>query len=110
MASYHFNEIELEEECDPDPYFCDPIPNFESMMTHVSLPNLDPFSELTLIPVLIDFEIEPPILESHIPLMGRQFEFQLFNFDSILEPKLIFETKLNLSHIPESVLIPFLSF
>jgi len=33
------------------------------MLTPVSLPNLDPFLGPTLIHVLIDLEIEPPILE-----------------------------------------------
>jgi len=70
LASFHFNEIELKHECeyDPDPQLCDSIPIFESMLTRVSLPKLDPVPEPTLIPVSIDFEIEPPLLDSHISI------------------------------------------
>ena len=57
LASFHFNKIELEYECDPDPQLCDSIPFFEAMLTLVSLPELDPFLEPILIPVFIDFEI-----------------------------------------------------
>jgi len=41
LASFSFNEIELENECDPDPQPCYSVPIFESMSTPVSLPNLD---------------------------------------------------------------------
>jgi len=41
------------------------------MLTPVSLPDLDPILKLTLILVLIDLEHEPPILDSHIPLLGK---------------------------------------
>jgi len=75
LASFHFKKIELESECGPDLQLCDSIPIFESMFTSVSLPDLDPFSELTLIHVLIDFEFELPILESRILLMGKECEF-----------------------------------
>ena len=51
LASHHFNKIGLEYECDLDPQFCDSVPNFEFMLTHVSLPDLDYIVELTLIPV-----------------------------------------------------------
>jgi len=33
LASFSFNEIELEWECDPDPQSCDSVPIFESMLT-----------------------------------------------------------------------------
>ena len=69
LVSFHFNEIELEYECEPDPPLCDSIPIFESMLTPVSLPKLDPLLEPTLIPVSMDFEIEPFLLDSHISLM-----------------------------------------
>jgi len=72
LASFQFNEIELECECDPDPQPCDSVHIFESMLTPVSLPNLDQFPEPTFIPVPIDLEIESPILDSHIPLLGRE--------------------------------------
>ena len=75
MASFHFNEIELDHECEPDPQLCDSVSIFESMLTPVILPNLDQFSEPTFIPVPINLEIESPILDSHIPLMGKECEY-----------------------------------
>jgi len=69
LASFHFNKIELEHECDPDLQLCDSILIFESMLSPVSLPKLDPFLEPTLISVSIYFEIEPSLLDSHISLM-----------------------------------------
>ena len=75
LTSFSFNEIEHVCECDPDPQPCDSVPIFESMLTPVSLPNLDPFLESTLISIPIDFEIEPPVLKSHIPLMEKECEF-----------------------------------
>jgi len=74
LVSFHFNKIELEHECNPGPQLYDSILIFESMLTPVSLPKLDPFSEPTLIPVSIDFEIEPPLLDSHISLMEKKCE------------------------------------
>jgi len=41
LISFHFNKIELEHECDLNPQLCDSVSNFESMLTHVSLPDLD---------------------------------------------------------------------
>ena len=41
LASFHFNEIELDYECEPYPQLCDSISIFESMLTPVFLPNLD---------------------------------------------------------------------
>ena len=43
LASYHFNEIELEYECYLDHQLCDSIPIFEYMLTPVSLPDLNQF-------------------------------------------------------------------
>jgi len=51
----------------------------------VSLPNLDPISEPTLIPVLIDYEIESPIVDSHIPLMDQECELKFIDLDPTLE-------------------------
>ena len=65
LASFHFNEIELDHECEPDPQLCDLVSIFESMLTPVFLPNLDQFSELTFITVPIDLEKESPILDSY---------------------------------------------
>ena len=31
LASFYFNEIELEDECDTDSQYCDSVPLFESM-------------------------------------------------------------------------------
>ena len=66
LESFHFKKIELDYEYDPDPQLCDSILIFESMLTSVSLPDLDPIPEPTLIYVPIKLEIEPPILKSHI--------------------------------------------
>ena len=66
---------------------------------------MGPISEPTLILIPIELEIEPPILKCHIPLMGKEYEFQFFDLKPFLEPKLTLEPKLNLSHIFESVLI-----
>ena len=74
LASFHFNEIELDYECEPDSQLCDSVSIFESMLTPVFLPNLDQFSE-TFIPVPIDFKIESPILDSHIPLIEKNMNF-----------------------------------
>jgi len=79
LASFNFNEIELDYECEPDPQLCDSVSIFESMLTPVSLPNLDQFSEPTFIPIPIDHEIESPIFDDHIELD------QLCNFESPME-------------------------
>ena len=75
MASFHLKKIELEYECDPDPQLCDSVPIFESMLTPVFLPDFDPIPEPTLIYVPIELELKPSILESHILLMGKKYEF-----------------------------------
>ena len=103
LASFSFNEIELECECDPYPQPCDLVFIFESILTLLSLPNLNQFLELTFIPILIDLEIESPILDSHISLMGKECEFQFLDLDSTLEPKLTLKPKIN---FPELVLVP----
>ena len=92
MASVYFNEIE--HECDPDPWLCDSILISKSMLILVFLPKLDLFSEPTLILVSIDFEIEPPLLDSHVLLMGKECEIKFFDLDSTLEPKLTLEPKI----------------
>ena len=73
------------------------------MLIHVSLHNLDQFSEPTFIPVPIDLEIESQILDNHIPLIGKECEFQFLDLDSTLEPKLTLEPKVDFS---ELVLVP----
>ena len=79
--------LNLNCECDPDLQLCDLVPNFKFMSTPVSLSNLNLFFEPTLIPVPIDFEIESPILDSHIPLMRNECEFKFFDLEPIIEPK-----------------------
>ena len=105
LASFHFKEIEPDCECEPNPQLCDSDPIFESMLTPVSLPNLDPILELTLIPTPIDLEIKSHILDSHIPLMEKECEFQFFNLNPTFEPSPTLESKLDLSHILEPVLV-----
>jgi len=103
LASFYFNEIELEHECDPDPQLYDSISIFESMLTLVSLPKLGSFFEPTLIPVSINFENEPPLLNSHISLMGKKCEIKFFDLDSTLKPKPTVEPKVD---FPELILVP----
>ena len=80
MVSFPFNEIELECECDPDPQPYNLIFIFDCMLTLVSLPNLDQIQEPTFIHVPIDLEIESPILDSHILLIGKECEFSILGF------------------------------
>jgi len=56
------------------------------MLTSVSLPNLDQFSEPTIIFIPIDLEIESPILDSHVPLTRKECEFYFFDLDPTIEP------------------------
>jgi len=51
LASFHFNELKLEHECDPDLQFSDSVPNFKSRLTPVTLSDLDHLLEPTLNPV-----------------------------------------------------------
>jgi len=48
-----------------------------------------------LIPVSIDLETEPPILNSHIPLIGKECEFYFFDLDSTIEQLPTLELTLN---------------
>jgi len=63
------------------------------MLTPVSLPDLDPFFEPTLIPVLMEIEIEPPIFDRHISLMKKECEFQFSDLEPTVEPKPTIEPK-----------------
>ena len=49
LASFYFNDIELEDECDIDFQCWDSVQLFESILTSVSLPDLDPILEPILI-------------------------------------------------------------
>ena len=101
FTNFSFNEIEHECEYDPDSQPYDSVPIFESMLTLVSLPNLDQFLEPTFI--YINLKIESPSLDSHIPLMEKECEFQFYDLDSTLEPKLTLEPKVD---FPELLLVP----
>jgi len=74
IDNFHFKDIELEHECDPNPQLCDSIPNFDSVLTPVSLLDLDHILEPTLIPVPINLDYESLILKSHILLMRKECE------------------------------------
>ena len=106
MISFHFNEIELEDECDTDSQCCDSVSLFESMLTLISLPDLDQILKPTLIPIPIELEHELPMLHSHIPLLRNECELEFYDLDQTHEPTLALEAKLDLSFIPESVSVP----
>jgi len=84
LTSFHFNEIEFEHERELDLPFCDSISNFESMLTSVSLLDLDPIPEPILILVPIDLEHKLPILDNHISLLGKECESQIFIWTQLL--------------------------
>jgi len=73
------------------------------MLTPASLPKLDPLPEPTLIPISMDFEIEPLLVDSHISLMGKECKIKFFDLDSTLESKPTLETKVDFF---ELVLVP----
>jgi len=103
LASFNFNEIELDYECKPDTQLCDLISNFESMLTPISLRNLDLILEPTLIPVPVYYEIGSPILDGHIRLMDHEYEFRFFDFEPTLEQNPTLEPKFD---FPEPILVP----
>ena len=98
MASSHFYEIELEEECDSASQICDPVSKLSNIL------------ESVLIPIPVILELESLFLESHIPLRENEcrLEFQLLDLDLIPEPILTPELLLDLIQIPVSVLVPVL--
>jgi len=55
------------------------------MSTLVSLPDLDPISKPTLIPILIELEHESLILDSHIPLLKNERELEFYDWDQTHE-------------------------
>jgi len=73
LASSHFYEIELNEECDLESQIYDPVQISESILTPVLLLNLSNILESVLIPIPVILELESPILESHIPLWGNKY-------------------------------------
>ena len=99
-------KLKFEHACDPDLQLCDSVLIFKSILTPVSLPNLDHILGLTLIPIPINLEHEPSILESHNPLMRNEYEPLLFDLHPTLEPNMTLESLLDLNQLPESVLVP----
>ena len=78
------------------------------MLTSTSLPKLDSLPEPILIPVSMNFEIEPLLFDSHILLMGTECEIKFFDLDSTFEPKLTLELKvdfLELVLVPEPIIL-----
>ena len=63
MASYLFPEIYLEHECNPEFQLGNPSPFLNSILTPVSLPSFNHFSEPTLDHVPTHNEIESPIFQ-----------------------------------------------
>jgi len=88
LASSHFYEIELREECDFNRQICDPAQIPESILTPILLPDLSNILESVLISILVILELKSPILESHVPLWENEcgLEFQLLDLDLLPEP------------------------
>ena len=86
LASFYFNKIKLEHECEHNFQISNTVLNFESMLTLVSSPNFDPIPEQTLIPLPINLEYEPLVLDSHILFLGKECESQFLDLDSTFEP------------------------
>jgi len=84
--------------------------NFRICVDFGILTQFGPNSRADIDSYTIDLEIEPSILDTHIPLMDHECELQFFDLEPTFEPKLTLKPKLDLSHIPESVLIfePFI--
>ena len=64
----------------------------------------------TLIPIPIELEHEPPMLDIHISLLENECELQFYDLDETYKPTLTLEPKLDLSFILEliSIRIPFI--
>ena len=69
----------------------------------MSLPNLNPISEPTQIPIPLDYEIESLIMESHIPLMDHECKLRFFDLEPTIESKLTLKPELDFF---ELVLVP----
>jgi len=67
---------------------------------------LDLIPKSTLIPIPVELEHEPTILDSHIPLLENECELEFYDLDQTHEPTPTLEPKLDLSFIPESVSVP----
>jgi len=84
LASFQLKKIKLDCEYEPDRQLYDSVSIFESMLIPVSLPNLDLIPEPTLIPIPIYLEIEPSILDFHVPLMDHACELKFFDSEQLL--------------------------
>jgi len=102
LASFHFDEIKLKQECDPDPPFYASIPNFESIVTLVLLHNLTDIFESVLIPMPVILELELPIMQSHNPLRENEF----LDLDPIFEPISTPKPLVDFNQFSKSVLVP----
>jgi len=78
LASFHFNEIEFEHECEPEFQFCDSVPDLDSIL------------KPTLIPVPINLEHNPVVLNSHI-----QFWEKNVNLNSLIWTQLLNQNRLS---------------
>ena len=72
------------------------------MLTPVSLTNLDPIPEPTLIPVPVYYEIGSSNFDSHIHLMDHEYEHKFFDLEPTFESNPIFEPKFD---FPAPVLV-----
>ena len=88
MASYPFLEIELENECDPEPQLGNLISFLDSILTLVSLPNSNPFFESVLNPVPIHREIESLIFYDQLIKLD-----QFHTFESLIDKLASFSFK-----------------
>ena len=76
------------------------------MLTLVSLPDSDLILKPTLIPIPVEFEHEPLILDSHILLLENEYELQFYDLGYTHKPTPTLESKLDLSFILELVSVP----
>jgi len=69
------------------------------------LPDLSNILDSAVILIPVIFELESPILGSHIPLWGNEcgLEFQLLYLDPLSEQIMTPEPLLDLNQIPESI-------
>ena len=90
----------------PVPKFYDSVPIFESIVTMVSLSDLNRIPEPTLINAPINLELESLILQSYISWIENDCESYFFDLDPTLHPISTLEPLLNLNQLHKSVLAP----
>jgi len=93
LVSYPFPEIELENECDLEPQIDNSISFLDSIMTLVSLPDFNPFSESVLDLVAIHCEIELLIFYDHHTELDQYQSFK--NFIDKLASSYFYEIEIN---------------